>query len=163
MKINNFAVFSLLWIFWTILAEGYSTDTLLVGMIVSVVITYLNNLIFNRRINKFSITICIDYLFFFVVLLIEIFKSNINVAKIVLSKDMNLQPAFVKLNTNLHDPLLKTLLANGITLTPGTLTVSVDGQVFTIHTLFKNESDELVNSKLEKILMRIEEKRELYG
>lgn len=53
-------------------------------------------------------------------------EANLDVAKRVITGEI--RPGIVKVNPGLTNDLSKTLLANSITLTPGTLTVDVDNE-----------------------------------
>lgn len=87
----------------------------------------------------------IRYAKFSLVFIKSLIKSNIEVAKIVLSKKIDIDPAIVKLHTNCIDDFDKLLIANAITLTPGTITMQLEDQNLYIHILdLKNKSkDEL--------------------
>ena len=65
----------------------------------------------------------------------QIFIANIHVAKIILSNKNNLDPQVMIFKSNLKHPLAKSLLANSITLTPGTITLNVFGDNFEVHAL----------------------------
>ena len=54
-------------------------------------------------------------------------------AKIVISPDLPLNPGIVKVRTKLKTAMGRMLLVNSITLTPGTLTVEMDGEWLYIH------------------------------
>ncbi|GIW41164.1 MAG: hypothetical protein KatS3mg076_1741 [Candidatus Binatia bacterium] len=56
----------------------------------------------------------------------EIVKANVQVARIVLHPKLPIRPAMIPYRTLLRSDLGKTLLANSITLTPGTVTVLVE-------------------------------------
>jgi multicomponent Na+:H+ antiporter subunit E len=66
-------------------------------------------------------------------LLKEIVVANIDIAKIVLRRDMPIEPALVSFESSLTTDLARVLLGNSITLTPGTLTVEIDGNRFLVH------------------------------
>lgn len=68
-------------------------------------------------------------------LVIEIFKANWDVVKQVLSADLKINPALVKVKTQCESDLAKTVFANSITLTPGTVTVAVEGGSLLVHAL----------------------------
>ncbi len=72
-------------------------------------------------------------------LFVEIIRANIDVAIRVITG--NIRPGIVKFNPGLSTDLGKLLLANSITLTPGTLTVEVDDTtgVFYVHMLNVSE------------------------
>lgn len=77
----------------------------------------------------------ISYLIFF---LKELFFSSIMVAKAVLFPKNRVKPAFVALPLDLKSDLGITILANTITLTPGTFSVDVseDKKTLYIHTIY---------------------------
>lgn len=67
-------------------------------------------------------------------------KANIDVAKRVITG--NIRPGIVRVNPGLKTDLGKTILADSITLTPGTLTVDIDDDGwFYIHWLFVRDED----------------------
>ena len=63
------------------------------------------------------------YLIYF---LWEVVKANVHVAYIVLHPKLPIKPGIVKIETKLTKESGITVLANSITLTPGTLTIDVD-------------------------------------
>jgi len=90
------------------------------------------------------------------VLLVEIVKANIAVAKIVLKKDMPIEPMFIKVPASPKKNFHKMLYGNLITLTPGTLTVDeVDGE-FIIHAIDKSAAEGLEGNALEKHVLDLE-------
>ncbi|MDI9369315.1 MAG: cation transporter [Synergistaceae bacterium] len=67
-------------------------------------------------------------------------KANIDVATRVITG--KIRPGIVKINPGLRSDIAKTVLANSITLTPGTLTVDVDDAgVFYIHWLYVEDEE----------------------
>jgi len=60
-------------------------------------------------------------------------KANLDVMLRVVHPDVPIRPGIVKVRTTLTGEMAKTFLANSITLTPGTLTVDIDGQDFYVH------------------------------
>lgn len=94
------------------------------------------------------------------VFIVELVKANLHVAAIVLNPKMPIKPGIVKIKTNLKSPVAKVWLANSITLTPGTLSLDVDGQYLYIHWITVGSRDvdgatsEIAGS-FEKILERM--------
>jgi multisubunit Na+/H+ antiporter MnhE subunit len=72
-------------------------------------------------------------------LLREIAIANWQVLKIVLDPKLPIDPAVIRFRSGLQTDLGKTTLANSITLTPGTITVQVDGDEFVVHALVGGE------------------------
>jgi multicomponent Na+:H+ antiporter subunit E len=80
------------------------------------------------------------FLYFFV-FVIELIRANIDVAGRVLQPSLPIKPGIVRIRTSLATPLARLLLANSITLTPGTMTVETRGNEFFIHWMAVREDD----------------------
>ena len=65
----------------------------------------------------------------------EIVKANIVMIRIILNQREEIEPTLATFHTNLKTATGKAFLANAITLTPGTITVSLEDDLFTIHCL----------------------------
>lgn len=118
---------------WMALA-GFSVEELIVGLtvtlILSVLISKTQGYDFGFKVVVQVVQFIVIYLPYFIYKLIE---ANISLAKIVLDPKLPINPGFVTIQTGLEEDLAKLTLANSITLTPGTLTVDVDGQDILIH------------------------------
>lgn len=73
-------------------------------------------------------------------LMVEIFKANIDVIKACLRADLDINPALVKVRTACESDLAKTLFANSITLTPGTVTIEVETNRMLVHALYEENA-----------------------
>jgi multicomponent Na+:H+ antiporter subunit E len=67
------------------------------------------------------------------VFLFELIKSNLDVARIVLSPSLPINPGIVEVKTVLKSKMARVLLSNSITLTPGTITVDIKDDTLYIH------------------------------
>ena len=67
----------------------------------------------------------------------EILKANYAVIKACLMADLDISPALVKVKTTCRSDLAKVTFANSITLTPGTVTVEVEGDKLLVHALYE--------------------------
>lgn len=90
------------------------------------------------------------------VLIIEILKANGTVFKMIYSEKYHFEPAVVHFKTTLHSNFAKVLLANSITLTPGTITVSLKDDEYIVHCLDKELAQGIDSSIFVKLLERIE-------
>ena len=70
-------------------------------------------------------------------LLGQIVKANVAVIARVLGPRHAIDPAMVAVRTKARTELGKALFANSITLTPGTVTVDVDGDALKVHALVR--------------------------
>lgn len=71
------------------------------------------------------------------VVLVDVVKSNIEVAILILGPKSRLRSAFIEVPVSLDDPLAVATLAGIVTMTPGTLSagISADMRMLTIHCL----------------------------
>ena len=79
----------------------------------------------------------------------RILAASVQLAVIALSPKMPLNPCTVRFQTHLRRPIARATLANAISLVPGTLTVDIDGDVFTVHALAPNQVDDLITGRLQ--------------
>lgn len=89
------------------------------------------------------------------VLLVEIFKANILVLKIIVG-GRKPQPVLVHFSSDLRSEAARVLLSQSITLTPGTITVELNDKDFTVHCLDKSLAEGMEDSEFIHILHRIE-------
>lgn len=66
---------------------------------------------------------------------VEIIKSNLQVIGAVLSPKPGIDPAMIDVKMTSQSDMAKTIFANAITLTPGTVTVDIDNGVLKVHAL----------------------------
>ncbi len=88
-------------------------------------------------------------------LLWDVVKANIDLAWRIWAPKLPVCPVWARLDTQVETPLEKTLYANSITLTPGTLTTDVRDDHFLIHALSQTGIDELREGEMERRIRRI--------
>jgi multicomponent Na+:H+ antiporter subunit E len=150
-------LFIILFSLWLLLA-GTDADELIFGSITAVVLAIL----FAPKVSTLgciqmkpkSILYAFLYLFVFFG---ELIKSTLDVARRVLSPKLPINPGIVKVKTKLKCSLGRIVLANSITLTPGTMTVETRGEYFYIHWIDIQSDDiqattEAIVSTFEKYL-----------
>ncbi len=84
----------------------------------------------------------------------QIVLSNIAVLKLAFAPRSALQPQIVRYETELRSDFEKFLLANSITLTPGTVTIKIIGQTFYIHAIDDGSAAGL-NGEMDRRIARI--------
>ena len=91
------------------------------------------------------------------VLLWEILRANFGVMKVIASSADKISPAIIEIKIPIRHAFFRVLLANSITLTPGTITVdtSDDGQ-FLVHCLDRSMADGIESSKFVKLIGKME-------
>lgn len=133
-KFQRVGVFAALFLFWMMLSGSLDPVTLVVGALVSAAIAGLSrggmSFFTDFRFTPAAIWATVLYFGYFFVALVT---SNFRLAGLVLSPSLPINPGFVKVRTRLKTPVARLLLANSITLTPGTLTVEIEGEWLYIH------------------------------
>lgn len=134
-KARHFAeVFATLLVFWVLLNGTLRGDVLIVGVLAAlgVAVFFRDSLsfLFEYRIAPRALSASVQ---FFVYFLKELVLANVRLAVIVLTPSLPIRPGIVKVRTGLKSRVGRLLLANAITLTPGTLTVALDGEWLFIH------------------------------
>lgn len=136
--------FILSFIFWLLLTFNLALANIIVGLAASLITTLFFAKYFFSGVIKIiqpkRYLWLIIYLFIF---LWECIKANFDVAYRVLHPNLPIRPGIIKFKTTLVSPLAKTVLANSITLTPGTMTVDSIGEYMYIHWInVKGEREE---------------------
>ena len=155
----DYKKFGLYLLFWLILAQTLNVERIVVGILICSIVYVFNkeSQIIHKKNVASSISSIKYSLLYIIVLIKEIFKSNFHVAKIVLTPKLNISTSVITINTKLKSDMNKTILANSITLTPGTLTLDMDKDKLVIHCLDMAAAKGLENISFESILLKKEE------
>lgn len=88
-------------------------------------------------------------------LLKEIAVANVQVARVVLDPRLPIDPVVVRVEPGLAGDLALTTFGNSITLTPGTVTVDVEGRVLVVHALTRAGAEALVEGGMARRVARV--------
>lgn len=86
----------------------------------------------------------------------EIIQANLTVCRMILSRKEIMEPVIVHVHTNLKTEMARVILANSITLTPGTITVSLTEDDLLVHCLDKSLAEGMEDSSFVKLLEKME-------
>ena len=86
----------------------------------------------------------------------EIVLANIDVAKAILGLTDNIMPSVFKIKASQTSDLGKTIYANSITLTPGTVTIALDDDELTIHALTSGAASGLASGEMDRRVAKVE-------
>ncbi|NWO13740.1 Na+/H+ antiporter subunit E [Virgibacillus sp.] len=142
---------------WMFLSESYSVPSFIAGYLLGILLLFLlrrfiPDTFYFRRVVKI-----VSLIFLFIK---ELLSSNIEIVKLVYSPKPNFEPAIFELPTELKSNWEITLLANLISLTPGTLSVAVsrDNTKLFIHGMDIHDNNEAIDSiknTFEKAIMEV--------
>lgn len=80
----------------------------------------------------------------------EIIKSSLEVTKMVLNPKLSIDPTVAEFDAHCEHPVDRAILGNSITLTPGTLTLSIEGQHFAVHALTRNGAEDILKGEMDR-------------
>ncbi|ALP53585.1 hypothetical protein Tel_10830 [Candidatus Tenderia electrophaga] len=147
MKSFSFTV--LLFLFWIFLSGHLEPLLLGLGM-ASVALTVF----LSRRMNvidheSYPLHLSAKFPGFFVYILREIVKANIDVVRRILSwRATPISPQMIEIPQPQESDLGAVIYANSITLTPGTVTISLSKNSLTVHALSKEAANELATGAM---------------
>ena len=90
----------------------------------------------------------------------QILISNLRVARMVLGSGEDIQPRFIRMPPGVRTDDALTLLGCAITLTPGTLTVDVDGEALFVHALDETSARDVEQGVMSERVHRVFRERE---
>lgn len=153
---GNIELAVLLLAMWFILFEEFNWLVLLSGIIVTILVIIFTDRFLLRGNYERSYIIGLGTLAKYgVLLVIEIFKAGFGVIPTILTGDADVQT--VTYHTPLEDELLIDILANSITLTPGTVTIDKKGKKLLILSISGVETTrEAIPTVLEDVLLDYE-------
>ena len=150
-----YILFLLAWIIFNgnITLEIFVFGVVIAGVMLAFMCKFMDYSL-KKELNVYKKSIW--FLAYVVLLLREIVKANLTIIPKILTIEEEMDPIIVKFRTSLKSDFTRMLLANSITLTPGTITISMEDDEYTIHCLDTSLAEGLENSDFEKALMKLD-------
>ena len=158
---KHLTLFIITLVFWLLITLSLTLANILMGIVAAGVTTLLFGKYFVTRVRLFlepkRYAWLVVYIFIF---LWECIKANFDVAYRVLHPAMPIKPGIVKVKLGIKTDLARTMLANSITMTPGTIAVDVVGDVMYVHWIYVSSEDpeeytHKVSGRFEKYIQKI--------
>lgn len=151
-------MFILLLLIWFIFNGKITWELTILGMILCACIYFFMCRFMDYSLKK-DVSLMrqsISFLYYTGVLIVEIIKSNLQVMHLTLTDREIVEPVIISYQTRLRSKLGRVILANSITLTPGTITISLEEDELVIHCLDKTMAEGIENSIFEQLLEKME-------
>tara|TARA_B100001029_G_C14889397_1_gene354518 strand:- start:261 stop:743 length:483 start_codon:yes stop_codon:yes gene_type:complete len=143
--------------FWILLSGKFSFILFLSGFISSLLVSYMSNdLLIGNGDIKLGFIRTIKFIRFLPWLLWQIVLANIDLALRTLHPKMPINPILINIKNNLKSDLGMVILANSITLTPGTVTIDVNENEFLIHVISEKAAQSLISGEMQARVKKIE-------
>lgn len=158
---SRIAVFVLAFFVWILITSVTDVQEIIIGLVVALFIALVTGKILFKSGRSVITGKILYFLLYLLVLFWEMLKANLNVVMIVVNPYLPIKPGFIKIESKLKEDTSLTILANSITLTPGTLTVDIDkdeGFLYihwiNVKSFEVNECTKLIGGRFESILGR---------
>ncbi|CFX61080.1 Cation antiporter [Candidatus Filomicrobium marinum] len=139
-----------LFAFWLILSGHYTPFLLAIGLGSVALAVYVSSRMRVVDAEGHPIGLLSRWLGYLVWLYIEIMKSAWAVTRIIIDPKLPISPTMTKVRASQKTPAGIATYANSITLTPGTITTDVKGNVLTIHALVRGGADDLEGGDMDR-------------
>lgn len=151
-------MYVLLFCFWLLLNGNVTLEIVLLGLAVTALMALLEYTLFGYTPKTEGMLLRKAPVFcvYIPVLMWEILKAGWAVSKVVLFRRYKVTPTLVTFRTDLKTEFGRFLLANSITLTPGTITVQVKGDRLTVHCLDKSMLDTSDDGVFQRWIRKLE-------
>ena len=136
--------------FWLLMSGIYTPLILFLGAISVIFVLYLTRRMDALDEDVFEFKLKRKHFSYWSWLAKEIFKANIDVSKVILSPKMNLSPRLVRVPLSQSNELASVIYANSITLTPGTVSVDIEGDEIIVHALTQELMDGLTEGDMDQ-------------
>lgn len=124
--------------FWVLLSGKFDAFHLSLGILSSLIVSFISaDLLFENQIKKGLFPQTWRFFKYTFWLLYQIIIANIQVAFLALHPKMkdHLDPTIVTFKSKLTQNMARVAMANSITLTPGTITIRMEDDVYYVHAL----------------------------
>jgi multicomponent Na+:H+ antiporter subunit E len=158
-KARGFAwLLGVTFVLWLALNSKFDLSELVTGGVVCLIVSFFGARIYARLgLPPIGIKRVLYSLVYVIVLFWEVVTANFDVAYRVLHPRMPIRPGIVVIKTSLKSDIAKLILANSITLTPGTFTLDVIGDKLLVHWINVKSEDideatRMIGRRFEKYL-----------
>jgi len=156
--------FIILFAFWLLLSGRYQAKYIIIGVISAALVTFFTNDLFYSalqrgeqagiRIRQVLLQIW-RFILYLPWLLLQIILANVQVAYLVLHPRMPIEPALLLFRTRMRKGIARVTLGNSITLTPGTITTSLEEGNYIIHNLKPPLASSLIDGVMQKKIAHV--------
>ena len=151
-----------LFLFWILLNGRFTADAGMLQICITGIILVAAITVFAKKFLGYKISSELVFwkklpliIAYAALLIKEIICSSFNMLKVVIKKKPY-SPVIIKFNPPLKSELARVILANSITLTPGTITAELTEEGFTVHCIDASFAENIESCSFVKLLERIE-------
>lgn len=153
---HTFNLSLFLFAIWLLLSGHYTPLLLALGVLSTLLVVLLATRADLIDRETHVVLLKPSMLFYWLWLGREIIKSNIDVTRRILSPGLPISPTLFSVRSGQKTDLGRVTYANSITLVPGTVTVDINGDVFTVHALTQAAAADLKRGEMNRRVCDVE-------
>ncbi len=143
--------------FWMLLSGEFTFVLILSGIISSLLVSYWSHdLLIGQANIKLGTIRIIRFAKYLPWLLGQIALANFDLVYRTLHPKMPIDPRIISFKNEYKAEIIMTILANSITLTPGTVTIEVNKDEFVVHAIGKRPAESLMAGEMQARVKKIE-------
>lgn len=152
-------MYLLYFVLWVIFNGNITLEICLFGVVIAAAIFAFTCKFMDYSVEKEKRALknIFRFLRYVWVLVKEIVKANFAVIHMILSEEEELEPALVSFHSPMKSETGRAFLANAITLTPGTITVTLENSEYVVHCLDVSLAEGIDDSVFVKLLTDLEQ------
>ena len=142
--------------FWLAISGHYTTFMITLGVIsIFFVILIAHRMdVIDHEAQPLHLTLKLPA--YYAWLVKEIVLANLVVVKHIWLGNKSISPVFATITSSQKTEIGKVIYANSITLTPGTVTVNLEGDKFLVHALLRESIDDLETGEMDRRVSQLE-------
>ena len=143
-------------VLWLLFSGHYDAWFLVLGAVSVVLTVYLASRmdVVDHEAQPLHLTLKISR--YYTWLIKEIFLANLLVVKHIWLGNKSISPVFATITASQKTEIGKVIYANSITLTPGTVTVNIEGNKFLVHALLRESIEGLESGDMDRRVTQLE-------
>ena len=155
------AMYLLYFLLWVIFNGNFTLEICLLGIVIAGGIFAFTCKFMDYSVEKEKQNIrrILKFIRYCCVLVKEIVKANFAVMHMILSEKEEVEPALVSFHSDMETAVGKAMVANAITLTPGTITVSLEDSEYVVHCLDDDLAVGMADSIFVKLISDMEKSK----
>lgn len=144
-----------LFIVWLIFSGQYDLSHVVLGFFLSCGVAWLNTGYPHSPFHQFPLGRLVLY---FPWLFLRIVASSLHVTKLILNPSLRIEPKLITYESRLNHQAAVVMLGNSLTLTPGTITVEIEGTQLIVHAIDEASGEDLTSGRMERKIAWVFEK-----
>ena len=153
---RNICLAILLFLFWLALSGHYTEFLIGVGIATTLLCLAVANRMGTVDAEGVPVQLALGAITYIPWLIWEVIKSAWAVTQIIIDPRLPISPTMTRVRASQATSTGQSVYANSITLTPGTITTNVDGNMLTVHAIVSDGADDLETGSMDARVSRFE-------